>query len=208
MINNYNLETKDNAPLCDTYKPKSMNTIGKNEYKIGKKSTWLQVSTQLISDDWCSFRMWPLWFVAIWVCGHLGLWLSSFWPFRFVTVLVCGRFGMWPFRFVAISVYNPFGFWLFRFLPFRFVAGMIRNRTCLVASMAQCHPPVSNELRCIAASQQTWRNWTRCRQTTRLLQFRWVKFARCGNDVNVTKYVCEYKRQVFICNENIIYVII
>ena len=74
------------------------------------------------------FYLWPLRFVAVWVCVRSGLW-----PFRFVAVSVCGRFGLWPFRSVAVSVCGRFGLWPFRCVavpvcgrsglwPFRFVA--------------------------------------------------------------------------------------
>ena len=101
----------------------NMNTIGRNESKIGKKNNWtrIHVSTQ-IELDLCSFILWPFQSVAVSVCGHSGLW-----PFRFVAIPFCGYSGLWPFRFVAIPVCGHFLLWPFRFWPFWFVALMTRN---------------------------------------------------------------------------------
>ena len=145
--------------------------------------------------------------VATLVCGRLGLWPFRFVAFRFGAIWVCDRFGLWLFWYVAVSVcgylglkpflvFGRFGFCRFGLWPLWSETGHVlwlAWYSVIYLSPMSCW--------CIEASQQTWRNWTRCRQTTRLLQFRWVKFARCGNDVNVTKYVCDYKRQAYISNE-------
>ena len=52
----------------------------------------------------CAHNLCPFRFVAILVCGRLGLWPFWYVAFRFVAVLVCGLFGSWPFRSVAVSI--------------------------------------------------------------------------------------------------------
>ena len=90
------------------------------ELLINSQASMVQVSIQVILDDFCPFSLWFR-FVAVSVCGLFSLWpfrfvavsvcgLFSLWPLRFMAVPVCGRFGLWPFRSVTVSVYGRSGF--------------------------------------------------------------------------------------------------